>query len=200
MVDVDCLARALARHEPHLVGAPGKTPAAVAMVLRPGAAGAELLFIERTQHPRDPWSGHLAFPGGRQEAQDPDLLAAAVREAREEVGLELTPTHLLGRLSDLTGASLSVRVAAFVFAVPADAVPAPNEEVADAFWVPVAALLCPRRQLVRTFPFRGLEGRALPAIDLLGPGRPVLWGLTYRFTAQLLELSGHPLPTAQHGL
>ena len=71
--------------------------------------------------------------------------------------------------------------------------------MAAAFWTPVDVLLEPQRQLRRTFPFRGLEGREYPALDLLGPGRPVLWGLTYRFTAQLLRLAGHCLPEVARG-
>jgi 8-oxo-dGTP pyrophosphatase MutT (NUDIX family) len=199
MIDVERLARALAAHQPDLRRAPGKALAAVAMVLRPGACGAELLFIERTRHPQDPWSGDIAFPGGRLDPDDRDLLATAVREAREEVGLRLESEPVLGRLSDLTGKALPVQVAAFVFAVEAAAVATPNEEVAQAFWTPVASLLEPQRQLCRTFPFPGLEGRAHPAIELLGPGRPVLWGLTYRFAGQLLQLAGCPLPAAARG-
>ncbi len=195
-VSVGELGRALAGRVPAALGAPAATPAAVAAVLRSGAAEAELLFIERTQHPDDPWSGHLAFPGGRHEPQDADLLATALREAHEEVGLELTARDLLGQLDELGGASLPVRVAAFVFAVPAGVQVRPNAEVAQAFWVPISVLCAPERQLVRTFAFRGLEGRDLPAIDLLGPGRPLLWGLTYRLTAQLLQQVGIDLPTS----
>ena len=189
-------ARALAAHTPRLIAAADKMPAAVAMVLRSGSPVAELLFIERTRHPHDPWSGHIAFPGGRVEPDDPDLCHAAMRETGEEVGLTLDRGQLLGRLSDLSGASLPVCVAGFAFAAPVGSELCPNEEVEDAFWVPVDRLLESARQLVKAFPFPGLEGRAFPAIDLLGPGRPVLWGLTYRFSIQLMQLVGHPLPAS----
>ena len=76
----------LAQHQPYLVGSTDKTRAAVAAVLGPTPEGLQLLFIERAQHPDDPWSGHIAFPGGRIEIDDPSPRAAAERETLEEVG------------------------------------------------------------------------------------------------------------------
>src|SRR4051812_3842337 len=63
---------------------PGSAPAirraAVAAILRDAAEGPEILFIRRAEHPQDPWSGHMAFPGGREEPGDADLLETAIRE------------------------------------------------------------------------------------------------------------------------
>src|SRR5437870_1501228 len=87
---------ALAGHEP----APLVTctrRAAVAIVLRDGASGIEVLFIHRAEHPDDPWSGHMAFPGGRAEDGEPPVLTA-MRESAEEVGLDLGEAELLGGL------------------------------------------------------------------------------------------------------
>ena len=86
---------------PHLVGSTDKTRAAVAVVLGPTPEGLQLLFIERAQHPDDPWSGHIAFPGGRIEADDPSPRAAAERETLEEVGLDLSNAEYWGRVDDL---------------------------------------------------------------------------------------------------
>ena len=68
----------------------GVRRAAVALIFRAGADGApELLFIKRAEYPADPWSGQIAFPGGREEPTDGELIQTAVRETREETGLDL---------------------------------------------------------------------------------------------------------------
>src|SRR4051812_2679723 len=63
--------------------------AAVALVLRHHAGFAELLMIKRAANPNDFWSGHLALPGGRRQTEDADLRMTAIRETREEVGVDL---------------------------------------------------------------------------------------------------------------
>lgn len=50
----------------------------------------EVLFIKRAGRAGDRWSGHTALPGGKRDPQDADDVAAAIRETREEVGLDLT--------------------------------------------------------------------------------------------------------------
>ena len=188
------LRRALAARQPRLLSAASKTRAAVAAILHEQTPAPRLLFIERAECEGDPWSGHLAFPGGRVEADDRNPRAATERETLEEIGLDLRPAECLGQLDDLTGSTLPVLVSAFVYRIASPVAFALSPEVEQAFWVPVDRLLDPGRHAERRFPFRGLEDRVLPAIDLLGPGRPVLWGITYRFVAQLLQLTGHELP------
>jgi 8-oxo-dGTP pyrophosphatase MutT (NUDIX family) len=75
--------------------------AAVAAVLRVVEGTVELLFIKRSEHEGDPWSGHMAFPGGRHEPHDASLEATACRETMEELSLDLSRGRLLGRLDDL---------------------------------------------------------------------------------------------------
>lgn len=164
--------------------------AAVAAIFRPDDDDVQLLFIERARADGDPWSGHIAFPGGRVEADDVDLRATAERETREEIGLHLADAHYLGRLDDLQGTSLPVQVAAFVYIVDNDIELDLNREVYRAFWRPLRALCDPSRQCQHL-----AKAHPMPAIDLLGPERPLLWGITYRFTAQLTALLGNPLPT-----
>ena len=169
--------------------------AAVAVVCCERAGALHLLFIERARRAGDPWSGHLAFPGGRLEADDSGLRAAAERETREEVGLDLGPEEYLGRLDDLATVTTSMGVAAFVYVI---ARPRPlriGEEVEEAFWYPFAELLDPERHAPQEFEHRG-ERSSWPSIDLRRPGSPFLWGVTYRFAAHLAELLGQPLPGA----
>src|SRR4051812_23466320 len=76
--------------------------AAVAIILREHEGGLEALFIRRADHPLDPWSGQMAFPGGRQDPEDADLLATALRETVEEVGIDLAAAgELLGTLDEV---------------------------------------------------------------------------------------------------
>ena len=87
MPDLDRIRDALQQHRPRELPSEGQRRAGVAMVLRGDPTDPEVLFIERARHPLDPWSGHMAFPGGRVEQEDATSRAAAERETREEVGL-----------------------------------------------------------------------------------------------------------------
>jgi 8-oxo-dGTP pyrophosphatase MutT (NUDIX family) len=190
MVAIDALRRALAVHEPRVLG--GRRRAAVAVVVHDAAAGPEMLFIERARHPADPWSGHMAFPGGRVDPGDADTRAAAERETREEVGLSLAGAERLGRLDDLHAGVRFVAplvLSAFVYRVAEQAVLAPNHEVAAALWVPARTLLDPERHVgYRWGP------RRWPGICVGDPDRQVVWGLTYRLLEGLFGVAGLPFP------
>ena len=69
----------------------GSARAAVAIVVRPRVDEDEILLIRRSQRADDPWSGHMAFPGGRSEPSDADLCATAIRETRAAPGREIQP-------------------------------------------------------------------------------------------------------------
>ena len=175
----------LAQHQPCLVGTTDKTRAAVAVVLGPTPGGLQLLFIERAQHPDDPWSGHIAFPGGRIEADDPSPRAAAERETLEEVGLDLSTAEYWGRVDDLTGNMLPVVVSGFVYRLETPAALVLNHEIESAFWAGADQFRDPGRRTQYRLRRRGKE-QAFPALDLLGPNRPLLWGLTFRIVRQLV--------------
>jgi 8-oxo-dGTP pyrophosphatase MutT (NUDIX family) len=168
--------------------------AAVAMVLndRPGL-GLSALFIQRAEHPDDPWSGQMAFPGGRFEPFDKTLVRAAIRETREEVGLGLSQDMNLGRLSDVTGGRLSIHrlaVSPFVFYVPGEPVLNPNYEVANTVWVPVEYLGDPSNITPYVFP-RDPEKREFPSWQYEGY---TIWGLTYRIIGNYLRLFDVQIP------
>jgi 8-oxo-dGTP pyrophosphatase MutT (NUDIX family) len=163
-------ARAAARFDPEEVAA-----AAVATILRPGPRGAEVLFILRAEREGDPWSGHMAFPGGMRGACDASLLDTAIRETLEEVGLALDPSSLVARLGDLLTHRNGLRVAQFVFALGGLTAPlVQSAEVAATLWAPLeeAAVL--------------EAGRPSADLPSLRFGSHVVWGLTYRMLHRLL--------------
>ena len=164
-----------------------RKPAAVALILRQTAAGQELLFIERAHHPNDPWSGNIGFPGGRRDATDATLRHTAERETMEEVGIDLSGASYLGRLSDVVGANLPVRVSCFVYALTTKVEPRLSHEVHDVFWFALHALADSRRQITAQVCFGG-KSLEVPAIDMGLPGKAVLWGITYRLVNQFREV------------
>ena len=187
---------ALATYQPHLVERsawPGHTHAAVALLLRQGRHGLEILFILRAEFADDPWSGNIAFPGGHIETDDDTVRAAAERETLEEIGIDLQQEEFLGRLDDVAGAHLPVIVSCFSYVIATSTPIIPNQEINETFWVPLADLADPKRQRLHAVIFRG-EQLQRPAIDLLGPGRTVLWGITYRLVSHFMQLAGVPLP------
>ncbi len=191
-VTLNDIARALAGYRPKQFES-ADPRSAVAIILRNGADGPELLYIRRADDEHDPWSGNIGFPGGRVEKRDHSVRATAERETLEEVGLSLDCACYLGQLDDITGANLPVQVSCFVYALTVDQALVPNDEVAKAFWFPLHELLIPGRHHLASIPFNGTTFYK-PALDLLGPEGPVLWGITYRLTEQFLSLIGHPLP------
>jgi 8-oxo-dGTP pyrophosphatase MutT (NUDIX family) len=179
---VDEIRQRLAAHGPRILQ-PTAKHAAVAAVLRESATGGELLFIERAQHPLDPWSGHMAFPGGRVDPGDATARHAAERETLEEVGIDLARAELLGRLDDVEGAPPgfdSLVVSAFVYRVDGRVPPTPNYEVRDVLWVPLAYLQEANRRVPFYWP-RDQRTTHYPGILVGEPERHVVWGLTYRF-------------------
>jgi 8-oxo-dGTP pyrophosphatase MutT (NUDIX family) len=183
-LDRDLVRRALA--SPALGNlAPATRQAAVAVALNDGATGVELLLIRRAERASDPWSGHMALPGGHAESMDENLLSTVVRETREELGIDLSrDAEYLGHLEDfepVSNTSLSVRP--FVFALDGSPQVRPNAEVAEALWLSVAELvsgaLAAEHELVL-----GEQRLRFPAYRA---GDRRVWGLTYRVLATLFS-------------
>jgi 8-oxo-dGTP pyrophosphatase MutT (NUDIX family) len=195
VLSVDDVRRALLGSEPVLLEAGSRQRAAVALVLTDRAGCLDLLLIERAQRAGDPWSGQMAFPGGRVDPCDATTRAAAERETLEEVGLSLADSELLGRLDDLPGRPRppsDFAVSAFVFYASAPGPLALNHEVSDAFWFPLEALSDGERRIDHLVDFE--SKRSFPGILVGEPGRHVVWGLTYRFLARFMKILGQPLP------
>jgi len=149
-----------------------------------------MLFIKRALNENDPWSGNISFPGGKVENGDGEPRLTAERETLEETGLDLRDARLLGRLSDIAGARIQVHVSCFVYhAAEAGPFRLMDDEVQEAFWVPLEALTDPARRGLKQVRF---DGRSMVSqgISLPHPGEPVLWGLTYKLVMEFLGLLG----------
>lgn len=151
---------------------------------------AEILFIRRAEREGDPWSGHIAFPGGRPAAGDPDLLSVAIRETSEEVGIDVgRGGRVLGRLPTIEPLSARlppIDVTPFVALAPEDADARPDpQEVENAVWISLPSL----RSVGRTAVVRhviGGELREWPAYPT--PAGPV-WGITERILTGFLAMA-----------
>ncbi len=175
--------------EPH-VAEDDSPRAAVAVILREHEGRTELFFIQRAEHPHDPWSGHIAFPGGRMDPEDPNLLATVIRETYEEVGISLDPESLVARLPDVRAPARESRnalvVTPYVFALRDDVeLHLDPSEVADTLWVPLPWLLAKGGHGTHSFEWHG-KVHEMPCYRL-DPGQRVLWGMTYWMLASMLE-------------
>jgi 8-oxo-dGTP pyrophosphatase MutT (NUDIX family) len=196
------IARRLASRQPRLValdssaggamrdGATRIARASVALVVRPAPLDLEVLLIKRAPRVGDPWSGHMALPGGMQDSGDPEPLVTATRETLEEVGIDLHHIgHHLGRLDEVQplGAGVPpIAISPFTFAVPTSTGFSTNAEVAEAMWVPLAELASPTARAEYLHHFA--DGRFLrfPALAYRGE---TIWGLTHRIVSQFMGLA-----------
>jgi len=181
---------ALRDHHPQVADAPDARPAAVALVLLEGPQGLEILLIRRAERADDPWSGQIALPGGRYDAGDRDLFATAVRETREETGVDLSAAERLGVLDDLyprTPTLPPVVVRPFVFALSTRAGLVPSDEVQRAFWLPLGRLSDPGVRRAVTLTLHGAV-RTFPAYLV---DDELIWGLTERILTPFVDLLGN---------
>ena len=180
--------RALALRPPARLERRLAARAAVALLLREASGALELLFIHRAEHPGDPWSGQMGFPGGREEPGDPDLRSTALRESAEEVGVDPRRAEPLGSLDELQAVSrrgaMSLTITPFVFRVEPAQRLVPNYEVQAFHWLPLDALL--GHELRSELDYLH-EGRTL-RFPCLRAGDLVIWGLTHRIFCNLQGL------------
>ena len=190
---IEPLVRAMARRPPSLVEpADAARRAAVALLVRLDETREQptpqLLMIKRATFEGDPWSGHVALPGGRREPADPSLERTVVRETWEETAIDLEREgRLLGCLDELeprTPVLPPIIITPFVGLVTFDVDIAASPEVAEWFWVDLAALRDPdvSREVV-------LELASGPrAVMSFQHGAHTIWGLTERILRQFLSL------------
>ena len=188
---IERLRMALASREHRRVARdPHHHEAAVAVVVRP-AADLEILFIRRTEREGDPWSGHIAFPGGRRSVTDRGLDITAIRETEEETGIALRGDGaLLGPLDEVEPGTRRLPpfvIAPFVAVVAPDTIAVPDpREVVHAAWIPLRVLRDPQARSEMVIRRADVEHR-FPSIIWEDY---VIWGLTFRVVERFLEALG----------
>jgi len=187
---LEAVEEALRRHQPLRVSLDGEpSRAAVAMVLEPRADDLHLFFIHRAEHDADPWSGHMGFPGGRKDPEDPDVLNTVLREVHEEVGIDLRrQARLIGPIDEVQGVArgrqLPLVISPFVFVLETAVEPRPNHEVQSVLWVPLSYLAEPSNESIVEYFINGQQMR-LPAYIYQDR---TIWGLTFRMIRGFLEV------------
>lgn len=162
--------------------------AAVTILLREEQGIPEILIIQRAERPGDPWSGHLALPGGRADAEDANLIFTAARETWEEVGIPLVAEeHFIGRLQTLLPKNArlpQIEITPLIALAPAEIELRLNEEVAAAFWLPIHELQAGGLSDIYRMPL-GETIIKYPAYP--SPNGPI-WGITERILTEFLGL------------
>ncbi len=162
---------------------------AVAMILQVRDGELHILMIKRAERKGDPWSGHMAFPGGRMDKSDANGYAVAVRETAEEIGLQLTDEdECIGRLSDLNARprkrALGMAVSPFVFRLEREVEFTLNYEVAETVWVPLEYLLEESNREQFQMKWKGLEV-SMPCYMYQGY---CIWGLSLMMLDELADI------------
>ena len=165
--------------------------AAVAISLRSGVSGPEILMIQRAVREGDPWSGHMGFPGGWKDTSDVTDVACAKRETREEISFDLdTHGELVCQLSDVNTGWRADRpemlVAPFIFKVDSTPPFELNHEVDDTLWIPLNFLLDDANRGRHQWDWRG---EVLESDAFTYDGR-LIWGLSLMMIDELLEIIG----------
>jgi len=170
--------------------------ASVALIYRQAEdGGVELLFIQRARREGDPWSGDMAFPGGRMQPEDATPRAVAERETLEETGVDLTRHgHFQARLSDLVTRQHNrwrpMVVTPYVYEWRGPQAVSPNHEVEQMVWISLDYLAAKENQ--SRLPWRTPLGTLkLPCCRYQGY---CIWGLSYSMLQELLALA-HGLPS-----
>ena len=153
--------------------------AAVVMLLTETDGTLKVLLVKRATRETDPWSGHMAFPGGRRGHGDRDLMATACRETREETGIDLRQCTAIGSIDTLHSAvSPDMWIQPFIFSCTDPPEVTLNEELMAHYWIPLEDLYRSRgntRIGPREYPAYLVEGEAV-------------WGLTYRMLERFIGI------------
>ena len=153
--------------------------AAVVALLRENNHHIEILFVKRTQTPKDPWSGQTAFPGGKRSCADKDLKDTVIRETCEETSLNLRKgCRFLGALEPINSIQRpTMKILPFVVWQLEKQEIRLNHELSNYFWVPFTELTKNKgttQYLSKNYPAYVIQNH-------------VVWGITYQITNSLVS-------------
>jgi 8-oxo-dGTP pyrophosphatase MutT (NUDIX family) len=179
-----------------LIGARAPAHAAVLVPLVQRDDGLQVLLTRRTDHLRD-HAGQVSFPGGRTEAFDDGPIGTALREAREEVGLEPARVEVIGQMPTYATVTSFIVTPVIGLVRPPLDLQLDGHEVAEAFEVPLAYLMDPARHQRHVFTFDGGQRQflSMPWRTLLPDGSTreyFIWGATAAMLRNLYRLLSDP--------
>jgi len=165
----------------------GTRRAAVAATLREASDGLEVLLMRRAMRAGDRWSGQISLPGGHVEPTDPSVVAAAIRETHEEVGLDLArDAEVLGELAPLQamarGRRVDLLITPVVFQYRGTGAVTLGPEADDAFWLPLGPVRRGELDAEHRYEHEGVV-HPLPSWRF---GERVVWGLTHRILGEVV--------------
>lgn len=159
--------------------------AAVALLLKPEKTDLNVLFVKRVENLADPWSGQMAFPGGKRDLKDANLVKTVVRETLEETGINLLRrSRFLGVLTALSSRPRpELKILPFVVLLEHKPLIKLSEKELQGFvWISLDEIAKHRGSARLSF-------GEVPAFII---GNIVIWGLTYRILEDLLDISCAP--------
>lgn len=178
------LRQALSRRQRRSIVEPSRVRSAVLLPIYCKDGQYYLLFTKRTESVRE-HKGQISFPGGAYEEGDGTLMATALRESAEEIGLVPADVEVLGSLDDMSTFTTGYTISPFVAFIPWPyQFKLDREEVDEIIEVPVSALLDKDFVSQET---EVIEGNTVTSYYYRYGGR-VIWGATARIVNQFLEI------------
>jgi len=180
---LDALRRSLASQREPFRSDSKKPRGAVAVIFKAEADDLWLLMIKRSENPRDPWSGQMAFPGGHADPQDQALFDTAAREALEEVGINLYSQEFLGCLQNVQPKNAPMVVTPFLFLLLTKIHPTTGREAKEILWIPMSFLLNPKNVSSINVPIDRKEVSMGCYVYL----DHIIWGMSFRIIREIVS-------------
>jgi len=154
--------------------------AAVSLILISVRQDFKILFVKRVERLSDPWSGQIAFPGGKKESEDKCLKDTIIRETFEETNIKLDEDNLIGVLEAIDSGHFSnIRILPFISLLKGPQIIKLNKkELDNYFWYSYKKIRT-NRSLVE------INSKKEPAYIL---GEAVVWGITYKILREFCEI------------